>query len=591
MDLLAELKRRNVIRMAGLYLVGAWLVVQVADTVFPAFGLPAWALRGVIVVLAICFVPALLFAWIFELTPEGIRTDADVDPAESTAPRTARRMNRTILVVLGLALAWFGIDRYVASARDDTAAPSAPAGAVADPSVAPDGMSIAVLPFVDMSQAGDQAYFSDGLSEELLNQLAQIPQLRVTARTSSFSFKDKQVDIATIAEALDVAHVLEGSVRKAGNRLRVTAQLIRTSDSTHLWSQTYDRTLADVFALQDEISGEIVAALRVELLPDQQIGNTQRTSNPEAYEAFLRGMEANRRVGEAASRRAVAAFEHAVALDPGYANAFAALALAYNVAADYAGSPERRAAQFREAIGTAEQAIALAPDLAAGYVARGTLRNLMAWDWQGAASDFERALALGPNDPATLSAYSHVVFFSGRHDEAIAMLRKASALDPLSPGTWFLFGVSLVHDGQLAEARKVLQRASDLSPDANWPEFYLGFLDLEDGNTDGAMAHFQRAPDPYRLTGTAMLEHTRGNAGASQVALDALRERYALGFAYQVAQVHAWRGEPDEAFAWLERAYDVRDYGLTRLRDDPILGRLRDDPRFAAMVERIGFPE
>lgn len=591
MDLVAELKRRNVIRMAGLYLVGAWLVVQVTDTVFPAFGLPDWALRGVIVLLAIGFVPALVFAWIFELTPEGIRPDAEVDPARSSAPRTARRMNRTILVVLLVALAWFAVDRFLLATRDDAAAVPQAAALAETPATPADEKSIAVLPFVDMSQAGDQEYFSDGLAEELLNQLAQIPQLRVIARTSSFSFKGKQVDIATIADALDVAHVLEGSVRKSGNRLRVTAQLIRASDSTHLWSQSYDRALADVFALQEEIARDIVAALRVQLLPDQQLGTTQRTGNADAYEAYLRGMEATRRTGETAAGEAVAAFEEAIALDPGYANAFAGLALARKLAADYTGSPALRAAQLREAAAAAGQAIALAPDLAAGHAARGMLRNVVEWDRRGAAADLERAVALDPNDPASLSAYAHVLFFGGRHAEGIAMMRRAVAVDPLSATAWFNLGVFLAHDGQAAEARETLQRASSLSPDPNWPEFYLGFLDLRDGDTEGALLHFLRAPDPYRLAGIAMLEHTRGNADASRAALDDLEARYAVGFAYQIAQAHAWRGEPDQAFAWLERAHSVRDYGLTRLRDDPILGRLRDDPRFAALVRDIGFPE
>ncbi|HET8818050.1 MAG TPA: tetratricopeptide repeat protein, partial [Xanthomonadaceae bacterium] len=403
--------------------------------------------------------------------------------------------------------------------------------------------------------------------------------------------KDRNVDIATIAEALDVAHVLEGSVRKSGDQLRVTAQLIRASDSAHLWSQTYDRTLADVFALQDEISREIVSALKVELLPGQQLGSVQRTSSTDAYEAYLRGMEANRSTGQAAAERAVEAFEQAVEIDPGYANALAALALARNVAADYAASPAQRTEQLVGAFAAAAQAIALAPDLAAGYTARGTLRNLIDWDWPGAATDLEHALALDPNDPATLAAYAHLMFFGGRHGEAIAMLRRATDLDPLAATTWFNLGVTLSHDGQFDEARVALQRASDLSVDANWPEFYLGFLDLRDGDTEGALLHFLRAPDPYRLAGTAMLEHTRGNPEASQAALEALRQQYAVGFAYQVAQVHAWRGEDEQAFAWLQRGFEMRDYGLTRLRDDPILNRLAYDPRFAAVVDQVGSAE
>ena len=277
-----------------------------------------------------------------------------------------------------------------------------------------------------------------------------------------------------------------------------------------------------------------------------------------------------------------------MALDPGSANAFAALALAYNVSGDYAGSADARVEQGRKAAAAASQAIALAPDLAAGFTARGTLRNLVGWDWRGASSDFEHALALDPGDPGTLAAYAHVLFFAGSHAEAIAMLRKAAALDPLAPVIWFNLGVALEHDGQLDAARAALQRSSELSPDSNWPEFYLGFIDLQQGNTEGALLHFLRAPEPYRLTGTAMLEHARGNPAASQAALEALRLKYAVGFAYQVAQVHAWRGEADLAFDWLQRGYEVRDYGLTRLRDDPIFAPLRGDRRFATLVEQVG---
>ena len=584
MGLFAELKRRNVIRMAGLYLVGAWLVVQVADTVLPAFGLPEWALRGVILLLAIGFLPALLFAWIFELTPEGLSLESEGAPANPAAPRTAARMNLSIAVVLLLGIGWFAADRYL-FASDVAIAEAGPPTAQTRPGA---DHSIAVLPFVDMSEAGDQEYFSDGLSEELLNQLAQVPGLKVIARTSSFSFKGKQADIATIADALGVAHVLEGSVRKSGNRLRVTAQLIRTSDSSHLWSQTYDRALADVFDLQDEISRQIVSALKLELLPEQSLGNTQRTSNTEAYEAFLRGQEATRLVGEEHSRRAVESFERAVELDPGYANAWALLGLSYGVAADFADTPSLRSEYFGRAAAAVDKAIALAPDLAIGYRARAIRRNFMDWDWAGAAEDFEHALALDPNDPATLSNYAHVRFFAGEHAEAIDMLRRATAIDPLAAGIWFNLGVSLLHDGQRDAAREALEHATRLSAAANWPEFYLGLIDLQQGALEDAMLHFLRAPDPYRLTGTAMLEFTRGNREASQAALDALEEKYAVGFAYQVAQVHAWRGEADAAFAWLERAYEVRDFGLTRLRDDPVLGRLRGDPRFAAMVAKVG---
>ena len=268
MSLLAELKRRNVIRMAGLYLVGAWLITQVAGTVLPMFGAPDWVPRTIVIVLAIGFIPAIAFAWIFELTPDGIKRDEKVPLEKSIAPQTAQRMNRMLIAMLMLALVYFGFDKFVLAPRRAPAAitanatPTASTPTKASPAAAAaSDNSIAVLPFVDMSQGRDQEYFSDGLSEELLNQLAQIPQLRVIARTSSFSFKGKEVDVAEIARILKVGHVLEGSVRKSGDTLRITAQLIRTSDSSHLWSQTYDRKLTDIFMVQDEISTEVVNAL------------------------------------------------------------------------------------------------------------------------------------------------------------------------------------------------------------------------------------------------------------------------------------------------------------------------------------------
>jgi len=254
-----------------------------------------------VILLIIGFIPMLVFAWAFELTPDGLKLDAKVKPEESIAPQIARRLDRLLLVVFALALGYFGFDKFVlAPHRAQAIASTATVPPSAVPAAVVDDNSIAVLPFVDMSQAKDQEYFSDGLSEELLNQLAQVPQLRVIARTSSFSFKGKEVPIAEIAKALNVAHVLEGSVRKSGNTLRITAQLIRTSDSSHLWSNTYDRGMDDVFKVQDEISREVVSALKLQLLPEKQPDNTQRTKNPQAYEQYLLGKESARTGGRAA---------------------------------------------------------------------------------------------------------------------------------------------------------------------------------------------------------------------------------------------------------------------------------------------------
>src|SRR5437667_1752361 len=390
MNFFAELKRRNVIRFAGLYLVGSWLLVQVASTVLPMFGAPEWLPRSVVILLALGFLPALIFSWVFELTPEGLKRDEDVAPEQSIAPQTARRMNRMIIAVLVFALGYFAFDKFVLAPRR--------AGAPGESSSSINSQSIAVLPFVNMSSDKEHDYFSDGLPEELLNQLAQVPQLRVIARTSSFSFKGKEVDVATIAKALNVANVLEGSVRKSASTLRVTAQLIRASDSSHLWSQTYDRDLTDVFKVQDEISRDVVAALKVKLLPSEQPMNLQRTTNSEAYEQVLIGKEARKHGGYEAFQRAVVAFQRAVDLDPNYANAYAGLAQAQAFSADFSATPAERAVEIKKAFANADKAIVLAPDLAAGYWVRGLLRHRLSWDLKGAQADFKQAAALNPND-------------------------------------------------------------------------------------------------------------------------------------------------------------------------------------------------
>ncbi|HZW50541.1 MAG TPA: hypothetical protein VFF05_01650, partial [Rudaea sp.] len=293
MRLIAELKRRNVIRMAGLYLVGAWLIVQVAGTVLPMFGAPEWIGRSFVVMLAIGFVPALVFAWVFELTPQGMKRDAEVRPEESIAPQTARRMDRMIIVALIIALAYFAFDKFVPEkgsepfSGDRSVEPTQ--RRVPEKESDPAPKSIAVLPFVNMSGDAGNEYFSDGITEEILNALAQIADLKVAARTSAFAFKGKDPDLRKVGEMLDVATVLEGSVQRAGDQVRITAQLIDARSGYHLWSEKYDRKLTNVFAIEDEISKAIAGKLQVQLAGGHADG-AGTTANPQAHELYLRGL-------------------------------------------------------------------------------------------------------------------------------------------------------------------------------------------------------------------------------------------------------------------------------------------------------------
>ena len=327
-NFISELKRRNVIRMAGLYLVGAWLITQVAGTVLPMFGAPDWIARSVVILLAIGFVPAMVFAWVFELTPDGLKRDSEVPEEQSIAPQTARRMERSIIVLLVLALAFFGFDKFVlAPKREAASIATALQSAKTKTAPAQDAItdkSIAVLPFVDMSQAKDQEWFGDGLAEEILNALVKAPDLRVSARTSSFKYKGSNLAVPQIAKELGVAHVLEGSVRSTPTRIRVTAQLIRASDGFHLWSQTYDRDPADMIAIQEDLAKNIATVMQTTMDPKAMAEMADvGTRSVEAYQAYIRGIAGIGKDVPAEVTEGYAWFEKARALDPDFAAAHA----------------------------------------------------------------------------------------------------------------------------------------------------------------------------------------------------------------------------------------------------------------------------
>jgi len=600
LSLIDELKRRNVFKAGAAYLALGWVVTQVTSTVAPVLHLPEWISPVVIWIGVIGFPFVILFSWIYELTPEGLKREREVDRSASITHITSRRLDYIIIVLLVVAIGLFAFDRFsprkaervVSSGEAATPAltsASAPSTATAAPAAGDN--SIAVLPFVDMSQARDQEYFSDGLSEELLNLLAQVPQIRVIARTSSFAFKGKEVGVAEISKTLNVANVLEGSVRKSGETLRITAQLIRTADSSHLWSETYDRQLTDVFKVQDEIAAAVVAQLKVKLLPAQQVTNAHRTASTEAYNQYLLGNQYFSRNSNEAYRLAVAAYQKAVALDPGYAAAYAGLASAEMYAADYAETAEENAAGRQRAQAAVDKAIGLAPDLADGYAVRGWMRASMTWDWSGGRADYDKALALEPGNALVHRRIGLLLLSLGHMPESIVATRRAIELDPLSAGAWNNLGATYyMNPDQFREAREAFDHALSLNPESNFALANLATLELLEGRGQEALSLSRRAGEVWRQTGVAMAEHTLGHARESQQALDELIAKYAHDSAYQVADVYAWRGEADKAFEWLERAYVQHDGGLSSIKDDPVLKLLWSDPRFAAMVKKMGLP-
>ena len=460
-------------------------------------------------------------------------------------------------------------------------------GAVTAAPVIPE-KSVAVLPFVDMSEKKDQEYFSDGMSEELIDMLTRIPDLRVPARTSSFYFKGKLATIAEIGKALGVAHVLEGSVRKSGKTLRVTAQLIRMDNGYHMWSQTYDRNVTDVFKVQDEIATAVVEALKTQLLPAQQAARAYRTANPEAYNEYLLGRQFYNQRTDEGFRRALIAYRKAIALDPGYPAAYAGLAMSEALLAD----STRDAVIAQQAAADAESAVMRAPDLADSYATRGFVRYYRGWDWSGAEADFVKALALDPSDSTVQVRYGGLLVALGRLDEAIAATKSATGLDPLSILAWQRLGRYYIATRRFAAAHDAIRRSLEIQPEYPIAKSNLGTLLLLEGNAAEALVTFRQiSSESLRLSGVALAEHTLGHSEESQRALDELIEKHSRDSAFLIAETYAWRGEKEQAFAWLERAYERHDSSFINLKLEPRFASLLSDPRYHALLRKLNLPE
>jgi TolB-like protein len=511
-------------------------------------------------------------------------------PAPSpAAPRPTQRVLVLIAAVAVIGVGYFALDKVWLSKRSATDAQTSSStfqGGTPLQGAIPE-KSIAVLPFVDMSEKKDQEYFSDGLSEELIDLLAQVQDLRVPARTSSFAFKGKADDVTSIAQKLRVAQVLEGSVRKAGNTLRVTVQLIRADNGYHLWSRTYDRDIKDIFKVQDEIAAAVVEVLKAKLAPAQAVA-AYRSSNTEAYNQYLLGKRFHSRGNVDGWRRAIDAFHKAIALDPDYAAAYASLALSEYALADSTGD----AAGQRQAMADAERAVTLAPQEADGYASRGVLRMNGSWDWNGAEADLEKALALDPAADKTQGNYATLLERLGRLPEAIAVGRRATEIDPLSAIAWSNLGQYLTFHRDYPAAHEALRRCLEINPESSFGGHHVTILRLLEGDAAEALATARKIGiEAFRLTDVAMAEHSLGHAKKSQQALDELIAKHAPDGAYQVAEALAWRGEKDKAFEWLERAYQQRDGGLSEVKVDLLLDRLHGDPRFKAVLEKMNLPE
>ncbi len=490
------------------------------------------------------------------------------------------------------------VQPQVKSSRAEPAATATvPTPAVATP--ASESQSIAVLPFVNRSHSEEDEYFSDGLADELLNVLAKIRGLRVAARTSSFQFKGKNDDIASIGRKLNVTTVLEGSVRKSGNRMRISVQLVKVADGYHLWSETYDRTFDDIFAVQDDIAQSVVKELRTMLLgtpedaPTVQEVTAQvaaaskgRATDPEAHRLFLQARYFEARSNRDDAIKSIDYFKQAVALDPAFALAWAELGGAYANQAGKGWAPlAEGVARAREAVA---HALALEPDLGQAHAQMGWILMHHDWDWQGAETSMRRALELAPGDEYVVNVAGTLANTMGRTDEAISHFRNAIVQDPLRAAPYSNLGNALRWRGHLAEAEAQFRKVIELAPQRSGTHLNLGLLLLHQGRIDEARAEVTREPDEwFRLVLNAVIHDVEGDREKSDVALQELIDKYHAEGAYQVAQVYGARADVDRAFEWLDRAYDQRDPGVTEAKQDPEMRALHADPRWEKFLRKL----
>jgi TolB-like protein/Tfp pilus assembly protein PilF len=574
----SELRRRNVYKVAVAYIVGGWALSQGIAQVFPVFDVPNWAIRLVVLLIIIGLPVALVLAWAFEITPQGIKRTETAD----AMPRAGRQKKNTwiYVVVVGavVSIGLFFLGRYTAgnaASRNSQAAPALPQ------------KSIAVLPLLNESGDPKDEYFSDGLSEELIAALAQISGLKVIGRSSSFRFKDRKEEPRTIGEKLGVSTLLDGTVRKQGDRVRIVAELVNAADGIQLWTRTFDRELKDIFAVQEEIAKAVAESLKGTLLGS---GSAQISApkNVEAHNAYLQGHFHLLRRNAEDYRKAIPYYDQAIELDPEYALAYAERAEAWAFMGDLTG---QRPTAYPKARSDAEKAVAIAPALAEARAALGWVRCLVDLNFADGLAELKRAKELSPPNPTANDLLARIIIYLGRFDEAEQQARHAVELDPLSTVTQGNLARVLFYAGKLDEADAAARKAAELQPAGAGNHRWQVLIAAQRGDGPAALREAQLEPDEgYRRFELAVAQYVVGDREAADAALADLLAKAREGFAYQIAEVYAVRGEKDKAFEWLQISFHDRDAGMLGLLVDPLLRSLRDDARYNKLLAKLGLP-
>jgi TolB-like protein/Tfp pilus assembly protein PilF len=576
---LSELIRRNVFRNAALYLAAAWLILQVADLVFAAFDVPPAAMRVLIVIFAVGLPVLVVLSWFYEVTGAGLVKDTG-HSTDATRRKSSRATNIIIVAILIAAAGIYAYSSMLATTEPSVADPVRPAAADT-------GTAIVVLPLANTSSDAGDEYLANGLTEELINNLTMIPQLSVTARASSFAFKDTAKDAPTIGKELAVDYMLEGSVRKDGEKLRISVRLVGTDTGRTVWAATYDREFRDIFEIQKDIAERVSGTLQLSLFSDPM--PIVRRTTADTYSAYLRGLFQYRTFSQAGLAEAVAALEKAIALDPDYAPARTLLAtVRINQAIigeiDYAEG-------FEMARSNVEHALDLDPNYAFAISSRAWIAMSYERDFHAAARYFRRALELAPNDAALLSNLAVLARRLGRPDRAIELTNRSIALNPLSAAAFNNLSDQLYQARRFSEATEAVERALELAPGSPSAIVNLAVCQIFAENPEGALQTVQSVEIPFYVSFVAALANADlGRQALADAALATLTEQYADQRAVYIAAVHARRGQRDEAFRWLQRAIDERQRTLA-MRTEPLFANLHDDPRWPRILEQLGLSD
>ena len=584
-DFFAELKRRNVYKVAITYAVIAWVLVQAASIVLPAFEAPNWVMKAFLVFLIFGFIISVFISWAFEATPEGLKRTENVPPdVAATLPTWSRR--KFVSFVIVAILVGVGLFAYQLSHKR---AVRENAGAARTESATVPQKSVAVLPLLNESGDAQDEYFSDGLSEELIAALAQIRELKVIGRSSSFRFKDRKDDSKAIGEKLGVATLLEGTVRKQGDRVRIVAELVNAKDGIELWARTFDRELKDIFAVQQEIAAAVASSLRMRLLgSDERAPTSPATTNTEAHNAYLQGHYYFHRRNLEDYHKALGYFDEAIRLDPDYALAYAERSEAWTLIGDLTG--EGKTAWPKGRI-DAEKAVAIAPALAEAHAALGWVRFFTEWRFAEGLSELKRAKEISPANPTANDLLARVIVYLGKLDEAEDQARQAVELDPLATSSQNNLARILWYAGKLDQADAVARKGAELQPNAASSRRWQVLIAIKRGDSETALREAQLEPDEsYRRFELAVAYYARGDRAAADASLADLIA-HNNGLDYQVAQVYAVHGEKEKAFEWLQIAFNNHDTGMLALLVDPLLDSLRDDPRFKTLIAKMNFPK